>query len=104
MKRQKKRSKWLASVTPWRRYGTETEEHGALVTRIGSRPPTYRLENYADGTKTVAMMTKAEKGTRGYDLTIVGPDEKAVILRFTTRKRAILAFMNMEPVREEEAA
>lgn len=82
--------------------GTETEEHGVFLTRIERKPSSWRLEQYVDGEKMIALLRKLPRGLKGWEVHILGGENQALILRYGTRKQAILAFKEMRPLREDE--
>lgn len=106
-KRQKKRIKWLEGATKWRRTGVETIEEEMLITRITRKPPAYRVEYVrADGKIMNAMLVKAPKGEKGFDVVL---DGQGAGFRAPTRRKALVAFaklhMTLEaaPISDEAA-
>lgn len=99
--RQKKRLQWLVGATKWRRLGTETLEEEMLITRIDRKPPSYRVEYVRDDGKVMAaMLVKAPKGERGYDVVL---DGQGAGFRAPTRRKALLAFAELHKTLEQAA-
>ena len=100
-KRQKKRTKWLSDATRWKRVGEEAIEEEILITRISRIPPSFRLEYVRDDSKIMAaMMVKAPKGQRGFDIVLDGSGGG---FRARTRREALRAFSKLHQKLEQAA-
>jgi len=73
-------------------------EEGVLITRIKRKPPSYRLEYVRDDGKVMAaMLVKAPKGIKGYDVVL---DGEGNAFHAPTRRKALVAFGEMHKTLE----
>lgn len=96
-KRQKKRSRWLASATRWRRIGEEQEYGDIFLTRISRKPPAFKVEAVTDtGDIFHCALQKAAPGVKGWDVIIPQSSEEGEAGLKTIHwrtKRAALEFI-----------
>ncbi len=89
----------------WRRLGEETLLGDVLLTRIGRKPPRWRMEYVRDDGKILAaMLVKSPKGRRGFDVMLDGdgngywaPTKGAAIAAFAEAHKTLEA----APISEE---
>lgn len=94
VKRRKPRRKPLPFPTEWFAMAREFERDGVLLTRIGRKPPRYRMELPLDnGTVKAAMLIKAPKGNKGYHVVL---DDVGNGYAAPTKRKAIKAFTELQ--------
>lgn len=88
------RRKALPFPTEWFAMARELEREGVLLTRIGRKPPRYRMELPLDnGTVKAAMLIKAPKGNKGYHVVL---DDAGNGYAAPTKRKAIKAFTELQ--------